>query len=311
MTEILLVEDDIVDARFVARLLEGPAQLAQVEFASTLQDALGRLEAKGFDAVVLDLKLPDSQGIETLLAVRNLFPHLPVIVLTGNTDESLGVQAVECGAQDYVVKGLVAGELLNRVVRFSIARNKQILHYKSAARTDALTGLANRRAFDDHLEQLHEEFERFGTRFSLLMLDIDHFKRINDKHGHRTGDFVLTQVAQVILSVLRQMDFAARLGGEEFAILLPHASLSSAERIAERLLAEVSDHLMQFEGATLSVQASIGLAEAAPGVTAERMHEQADQALYAAKRNGRNQACYAARGEFFYIEPAGELVEAE
>lgn len=304
MYELLLVEDDLVDALFVARLLEGPASGSKIDCVSSLREGIAKLHAQQFDAVILDLNLPDSRGIETLLAIRNRFPQLPVVVLTGNADEALGVQSVECGAQDYVAKSMVAGELLARIVRFSIARNKQILFYKSAARTDALTGLGNRRALDEHLQRMYAEFVRYGNRFTLLMLDIDHFKKINDQHGHRTGDYVLTEVAQVLLRNIRQMDVAARFGGEEFSILLSQSTAGSAERVAQRMLRDVAAHAMSFERASLSVQVSIGLAECSWGIDPNLLLEQADQALYAAKRNGRNQGCYSLQGEVFYITPA-------
>ncbi len=162
----------------------------------------------------------------------------------------------------------------------------------AVARTDALTGLHNRRAFDDELSRRFAEWERRTTPFSLLMLDVDHFKKFNDTHGHQAGDQVLRDVAAALSKTTRDMDLVARYGGEEFAVILPVTSLPDALRAAERARAAVEASITRFAGADLRVTTSIGVGHISAGDSAERVVQRADEALYAAKKAGRNRAWY-------------------
>ena len=294
---VLLVEDDEVDALLVRRLLQAsPHGTFEVDHVATVAEAGAHLRQTTADVVLLDLSLPDSLGIDTVLRIRNEFPHLPVVVLTGLDDEGIGLQAVECGAQDFVPKGTVAGERLFHAIRFGIARQKQVLHYKATANTDALTGLANRRAFDADLVRCIAESQRHQRPLSLMLVDVDHFKRINDSHGHRAGDLVLSNLGGVLSESVREVDYAARFGGEEFAVLLPSTLLEEAEPVMRRLLHNVAGMTVCFEGLCLRVTVSIGLA--ACNSDADELVQRADAALYAAKNSGRNRACVSDCGEF-------------
>ncbi len=166
----------------------------------------------------------------------------------------------------------------------------------AVARTDALTGLHNRRAFDDELNRRFAEWERRKTPFSLLMVDVDHFKKFNDTHGHQAGDQVLRDVAAALSTTTREMDLVARYGGEEFAIILPVTTLTDAGRAAERARAAVAASVTRTGGTELKVTSSLGVAQIAAGETPQQFVERADQALYAAKKGGRNQAWYQSRG---------------
>ena len=165
----------------------------------------------------------------------------------------------------------------------------QLRSMKAEARTDALTKVANRRAFDECLGRLFAMRRRHGTEFSLLMLDIDHFKKINDTYGHQTGDFVLEKLAGLMANAVREMDVVARYGGEEFAVILPKTRLSDAicvgERIRERTLAT---NFTFGEARDLAVTISYGLAEVTDGEIDEEFVARTDEALYAAKQGGRN-----------------------
>ncbi len=156
------------------------------------------------------------------------------------------------------------------------------------ARTDPLTGLSNRRAFDDELHRRLAEWKRKKHTFCLVMIDIDHFKALNDEHGHPAGDQVLRSVAEVLENTLREMDMVARVGGEEFAAVLPSTNLPDGCRASERIRSAVDSHWFQFEQTDLRVTVSLGLA----GVDSEddsiSLFKRADEALYAAKRAGRN-----------------------
>jgi diguanylate cyclase len=164
----------------------------------------------------------------------------------------------------------------------------QIEHQMAEARTDALTGLANRRAFDDELNRRLAEYLRLKTPVSLMMLDVDFFKKFNDTHGHLAGDEVLRRVARVLFGTMREMDLVARYGGEEFAVIFPATCAQDARRGVDRARAAIADSAFEFEGTTLSVTASCGLAEAIVGDDASSIIKRADEALYSSKKAGRN-----------------------
>ncbi len=165
---------------------------------------------------------------------------------------------------------------------------KQIEVHITAARTDALTGLANRRAFDEELARRHAEFQRHRQTFSVVMVDVDYFKKFNDTYGHQAGDEVLRQVAKTLRDHSRGMDLVARYGGEEFALICPGAPADVLKEHAERLRQAIETLRFEFEGKKAQVTASFGLAHLLPGEGADKLVERADQALYASKQAGRN-----------------------
>jgi len=173
----------------------------------------------------------------------------------------------------------------------------------SEALTDPLTELANRRSFDRELDRLLALWHRKQALFSLILVDIDHFKRLNDKHGHPAGDAVLKETAGRLLRVMRQMDLVARIGGEEFAVLLPQTDLASAAVAVERLRACMADAPFYSESGDLSVTASFGLTCAAPQDTPQVIVKRADQALYDAKHDGRNCGFQRCDGKSKRISP--------
>ncbi len=156
------------------------------------------------------------------------------------------------------------------------------------ARMDFLTGLNNRRAFYEAGEATLKHAERYGHPAVAVMLDIDHFKKINDQHGHSTGDEAIKLVAQMLRKIQRSTDISGRLGGEEFAVLLPETSLEEALRVAERMRAAIEGNTLVAENAKLQFTTSVGVAVFTPGETLQPLLARADEALYAAKRAGRN-----------------------
>ncbi len=288
---VLLVEDRDQDAFLISQLLMGySGDALNVQHVTTAADAVSYLADRPVDIVLLDLGLPDSQGFDTVLRIRTSFPSVPVVVVTGIDDDEIGIQAIECGAQDYVSKDLVAGQMLVRTIRFAMTRHSHITHYKAQARTDALTNLSNRHAFEGRLSRLISDWKSTQQQFSLLLLDVDRFKRVNDMHGHRTGDYVLSRLAQLISGAIGHADLAARFGGEEFAILCPAKGLDQAATEAAHILAEIRQSSFSFEGAVMEMTASMGVAEFMAEDDAASLIERADNALYAAKAAGRDQA---------------------
>ena len=211
--------------------------------------------------------------------------------MTGSTDEEIGLKAVECGAQDFISKDLIAGKLLVRAIQYAFARNNQITRYKRLARTDPLTGLHNRQSFDNKIEQQIANWQESDQLFTLMLLDVDYFKRVNDAHGHRAGDYALARLADVIAASCDDGDFIARFGGEEFAVVLPCVPLNSASEAAESILSAVRSGPFLFESLVLQITVSIGIAEFRSDDTAASLVERADRALYAAKEAGRDRCC--------------------
>lgn len=215
----------------------------------------------------------------------------------GEIEAELSSQKAEGVADaESVLHALGKIEQANKDLQSKLAKAEQqiqtqaelIRTHESEARTDSLTGLANRRAFDDEIARRFAEWERRGTPFSLLILDVDFFKKFNDTHGHQAGDEVLRKVAGAISSCVREMDLPCRYGGEEFAVVLPTTEAPDAGILAERVRMAVEAMGVPFEGKSLSVTTSVGLA----GVNAEddvaRLVKRADEALYASKDAGRN-----------------------
>jgi diguanylate cyclase (GGDEF)-like protein len=171
-------------------------------------------------------------------------------------------------------------------------RNRSLESQKREARTDALTGLCNRRAFDEELSRRFAQWRRQHLPVSLLLVDVDHFKRFNDQHGHAVGDEVLRHVAGALSRAMRDMDIVARYGGEEFSVILPGTALHDAQRAAARACEAIQEAVLQHAGQEFRVTASVGAAQALPGDEIASLIARTDEALYAAKRAGRNRAYY-------------------
>ncbi len=184
-------------------------------------------------------------------------------------------------------------EIGNTVLRFNTQNDldsEYQNHLLKLATTDPLTSLLNKASLLKELERLLQYSSRYQRPLSLLMIDLDHFKRINDQWGHLTGDRVLQQVAEHLKSVLRQQDIAARFGGEEFTVIMPETTLSGASCLAERLRESITAHPFEVNGTVISLTVSIGVAEReSENTSPSALLDQADQALYFAKNNGRNQ----------------------
>lgn len=234
---VLLIEDNPADARLIEVLL-AEVRIARfsLRWEDHLRGGLARLAGKNdFDAVLLDLLLPDSQGLDTILKVREQAPEVPLVVLTGQDDESLGLSAVQRGAQDYLVKGHADANLLARSLLYSIERQRMQATLRNLSLTDPLTGLYNRRGLLALADQQLKTARRNKSSLSLVMADLDGLKEINDTLGHQEGDAALLEIAKTLKETFRQSDILARMGGDEFAALLPDGSEKAAKALTDRL----------------------------------------------------------------------------
>jgi diguanylate cyclase (GGDEF)-like protein/PAS domain S-box-containing protein len=412
---VLLVEDEAGDAQLVKMdLQKSQGEKFIIDWVESLHETQLRLKQKKFDILLLDLSLPDSEGLGTIAKARSLANNLPIVVLTGRCDTDFALQALEAGAADYVIKGNFGHEGLARSIRYALFRaemearnhllvsaleaaangviitdknaiikwvnhaftrlsgysteeaigknprdiaksgihdasfyqalwsdilqgkhwrgeliNKRkngslyheelsiapvkngagdITHFigikvdiserkalqselQKLANTDPLTELYNRRVFLEKLAEESARLARDGQLASLLMIDLDNFKRINDTYGHSTGDEVLRQFAHIMRETIRAIDIPARLGGEEFAVLLPSTTPKEAIYLAERLRQRIADTEFHYEKGVVRLTISIGSASLqADDKEGDAVLNRADAALYEAKESGRNQS---------------------
>jgi diguanylate cyclase (GGDEF)-like protein len=280
---ILVADDDEDVLGLVRDLLSGRYDLT---FARDGREALTSLGSEAFHVAVIDLHLPVLDGFELVRALRAAaLPWTPALMfLSAESDPQTKVQALALGAVDYVTKPFDPDELAARVARI-IAMVSREASLRADALTDSLTGLANYRSLAESLEREIERARRYRQPLSLIMLDLDHLKTINDEHGHDAGDHAIRLVAQVLKAAVRSFEVVARQGGDEFAVLLPNTNAQEAERLAERLRSEVASRSV--EGVSLS--ASIGVASRDPtrDLDAKTLVKASDEALYRAKYAGR------------------------
>ncbi|NKN32534.1 diguanylate cyclase [Marichromatium bheemlicum] len=290
---LLVVEDDPTSLRLIARILEHTYTLT---IATNGEDAL-RLAAERPELILLDYHLPDLDGLEVCrqLQAEPDTAAIPVIYVTANQDTRLEAEALSAGAVDFVVKPYSAAVLRARINTHVLLRRKTALLMQFAER-DGLTGVVNRRVFDRQLDHEWRRARRQQLPLSVVMIDADHFKSVNDTWGHLVGDECLRGIARCATMHLRRpADLLARYGGEEFALLLPETDIAGALQLAEAVRDAIQDHFARLvaergEGPGLTV--SLGCAALIPQRQEEdgpeRLLRIADRQLYLAKARGRN-----------------------
>lgn len=286
---VLLIEDSDIDATFVTRLLRSnPEMEFEVDRAAMLAEALSMLQSTDYDVAILDLNLPDADGLDSFEQIRALDARIPIVVFTAVDDEDLALEAIESGAQDFMAKGHVTGQMLFRSLRFAIARQLKVMGFKAAADTDPLTGMPNRRHLESQFTELLTASHENNEPMSVALFDVDHFKRVNDEHGHFIGDAVLKEVASLLADSLQKPMSAARVGGEEFALLMPGYSLEQACDLIDKTLKRLAGAALTLDDRTIHVTASAGVVDVGAGDTWDETFIACDAALYEAKSSGRN-----------------------
>jgi two-component system, cell cycle response regulator len=283
---VLLVEDSPVQARVVAAQLEqGWDTPDSTEIASSLAAAIAALERDTFNCVLLDLGLPDADGLEAVKRVRTTDPGVAIVVLSGQEDETLALLAVREGAQDYLVKGRVDHNHIVRAISYAIERKHQQAVLVHQAFHDGLTGLANRAQILNRIEIAVSRHHRSGESSAVIFLDLDGFKPINDRYGHAVGDRVLVEVALRLNTIASQRnDVVARLGGDEFVVLCEDTTPGEARQTVERIRAALTGPIDIAAGAPLVIGVSVGFAAADnAAASAEDLLRDADAAMYTDK----------------------------
>jgi diguanylate cyclase (GGDEF)-like protein len=291
----ILVADD---SRLVRRIIAGclAAVGHDVTEAANGAVALSELKRAAFDVVITNLNMPEMSGLELLKAIREQRIGAEVIILTGTDGMDSAVKALRLGAHDYLLKPPARLEEVVLTVERALEKkrlrdeNARLVRELAAlSRTDFLTGLPNRRTLDDSLTRELSRAQRHGLPLSVAMLDIDHFKKVNDTFGHNAGDAVLRQLARLASETFRDADAVYRYGGEEFTVLLPHADLEGARVACQRFVELVARAAFNTPAGPLKITCSVGLTAARPsdGDPAELL-ARADRSLYQAKAQGRN-----------------------
>jgi two-component system, cell cycle response regulator len=293
--QILIVEEDAFAAAKMAETLAIAHRVRSVESCTDAQSCVD----SDTDLVIASLTAPGNDTLRFVSQCRanDLCRQLPILLIAAERDLPRLAKGLDLGANDYLVRPVDRNELMARTniqIRRKRLQNRLNENYRrslSLALTDELTGLYNRRYLFAHLDELMARVNGDGAAVALLMFDIDHFKRVNDTHGHAAGDDVLRQIAIRTMDSVRSVDLVARVGGEEFAVVMPDTGLAVATAVAERLRLAVAGEpfLLSPNGERLPVTVSIGATTTiAGGDVRDRLLKRADDALYEAKSAGRN-----------------------
>ena len=306
---ILLVDDDPGTIQLLGRILDGQAKIF---FATNGADALRLARESQPDLILLDAEMPDISGFEVCRALKtepNL-AEIPVIFVTSHREPALEIAGFEAGAADFISKP-VSAPLVRARVQAHLRMKQMADELRRLSTHDGLTGIANRRLFDEALRREWLRGRRSGQPIALLMVDVDHFKLFNDHYGHPAGDACLQAIAQAMVNTSkRPTDLVARYGGEEFALLLPETDRHGATHLALALLDSIDAlhlaHAASPDTANVSISVGVGVLDAQspcwstyphenetvpPPCSADNLVKAADKALYAAKHAGRAQAC--------------------
>jgi two-component system cell cycle response regulator len=292
--EILVVDDDQDSVSFLRQTLEFEGY--QVDTAFSGEEAVAKLKNKQPDLVLLDINMPGISGLDTLAFLRQQGPYVSVIFVSANSSRDSVVRGLNAGADDYVRKPFEIEELLSRIrAKLRIkdlhdrltAANERL---RELADTDDLTGLYNMRSFYQRLETELQRGRRFKRPVAVAMMDMDHFKSVNDDHDHLFGSYVISEVGKIIRKNIRQVDFAARYGGDEFIIVLTETNLHGAKQFTERLRKVIEKRLFESGDDRIKLTVSIGFSVSDPVQTMDgrAIVRKADHCLYLAKEAGRN-----------------------
>lgn len=295
---IILIDDDLAECHRISNNLSNLNHkvLETLDYKNIIE----LIKEKQPDLIIVSAQLSDMDGLRICSQIKSTIElrNLPILILVEESEHDLLIKALDLGVNDYIISPFDENELVARVStqirrkRYQDALKTNFKKSITLAVTDSLTGLYNRRYFDAHYLNLLKKCEQEARPMSLVMIDIDHFKNINDTYGHQAGDEVLKQVAKLISEGIRLSDLAARYGGEEFVVILYNTPIHNAALVGERLRASVdsSDFELPGESQVKSIKVTISLGICAVNLVKESLNmvEIADKALYQAKESGRN-----------------------
>lgn len=292
---ILIVDEQERVMERIAKALDGLGELTMLAGG---EDVADKVRERDYDLIIVSLTMRSTDGLRVCSKLRSFDEtrNVPILVMVDDGNTKLLVRALEMGVNDYVVRPVDRLEFVARVKtqlkrkRFSDKLWENFHLSMQLATTDAVTGLYNRHYLTSHIETRLKAVQQVGKELSVLMMDIDHFKQVNDTYGHAAGDIVLREFATRIGRNIRGVDLAARYGGEEFVVMMPETPSDWAQMIGERLREEIAGTPFDIgsAGDPISITVSIGVATSVEGQTPNQLIEAADKALYEAKSGGRN-----------------------
>lgn len=311
IAKVLLIEDNPGDAKLVEVLLDANNDTNkhfELIRVGLLSEAFPVLEQGGISAILLDLGLPDGNGLESLTRIYTAALTIPIVVLSAEEDELLAIQSVQLGAQDFLVKSGISELVLRRSLYYAIERKNLLEQLQYLAHYDVMTGLANRKLFYDRLKQDIVSARRSKKSLALIFLDLNDFKLVNDSLGHHSGDDLLKETARRLLNCIRTTDCAARMGGDEFTIVLNNLNnAEDAALIADKILQALAEPFILNTQQT-TIYASLGISIYPDDCDdIETLIGAADAAMYQAKESGRDK-----KGNFrFFSTAMGEKVKRD
>jgi diguanylate cyclase (GGDEF)-like protein len=305
---LLIVDDESEDLHLMSHLLKGEVDNCYTTMSG--KEALNIVGEKKINIVLVDILMPNMTGFEVCQEVRKYFTTWPIqiVLISGLTNDQFLEQAIEVGGDDFITKPIMALELKRRIkvatVRLKYllrlhnearilqetvaAKEKENKELKTMANFDMLTGLLSRVSLFNTIDNELARAQRTGAGLSGIMMDIDHFKQVNDSYGHQSGDCVLSELGTKLRKYLRRYDYAGRYGGEEFFIVLTNATLQQGFVIGERFREQLENNQFSCNSHKIKLTVSMGVAQYRTGETRDSWIARADKALYKAKEHGRN-----------------------
>ncbi|MBN8554753.1 MAG: EAL domain-containing protein [Deltaproteobacteria bacterium] len=302
---ILLIEDRLPDAKLFQKILSqaGDADRYWLIHVKRLSVALRMLERERVDVVMLDLTLPDSHGLGAIESIRSVTPGLPIVVLTGLEDDSVGVDALKKGAQDYLLKDSITAESLSASIKHAIERQKlwsnledELQKERYVSDFDELTKLASRQLYETRLEYALEQAHRESKVVGIFFMDVNGFRKVNEDFGSQAGDYVLKTVSDRLSKLVRKNDTVSRYGDDKFALTLYDIrDADSAAKVAKKILQLFSEPVL-WQDQIISLTASLGISVyPADDLRMNRLLGAAEASLYQAKAQGKNTYAFFSR----------------
>jgi diguanylate cyclase (GGDEF)-like protein len=288
---ILHVEDDMIDTRLVQKILQAiPVYSVDCDHADSINGALDFLKSQDYDIILLDMRLPDGFGLDLIRAVKDIAPDKPIVILSGVDDMDLTLKAVQYGAEEYLLKDELNSSILMRSIRYAMDHKQRELELAYLSEHDELTRIPNRHSLKSRLRRAAVRCRQDNSMAALMFIDLDYFKIVNDTFGHTTGDLLLQQVAKRLHRCVRHDDTVARMGGDEFAVLLEGIrEREVVTKIARKTLKTLSEPFV-LNSNEIYITASVGiyLYDGYEAPDLESVIRRSDEAMYGVKTNGRN-----------------------